>query len=184
MSLSLHCLCQVAVTPANCRAFVRALRAFRVAEFRVAVEAMRRGLATVLPYPMLALLTWDELQVQVCGRPKFDVDMLFAQTTYDECSVNDVHIQHFWRCMRERFDDAERSKFLKFVWGQSRLPLRASEFDRKFKIQRYHASDAQPAKFLPISHTCFFSIELPRCAEWCGSLLMVRARVLVPFHIL
>jgi E3 ubiquitin-protein ligase HERC2 len=31
-----------------------------------------------------------------------------------------------------------------------------------FLSSSYHASDADPAKFLPISHTCFFSIELPR----------------------
>ena len=77
--------------------------------------------------------------------------------------------------MRERFDDTERAKFLKFVWGQSRLPLRASDFERKFKIQRYHASDSNPAKFLPISHTCFFSIELPRY----GTLDLMHARLLL-----
>ena len=72
------------VNAANCRAFVAALRAFRVSEFHTQVEAIRRGLATVLPFPMLALLTWDELQLQVCGRPKFDVELLFSQTT---CAV-------------------------------------------------------------------------------------------------
>lgn len=75
---------EVPVNAANCRAFVAALRAFRVSEFHTQVEAIRRGLATVLPFPMLALLTWDELQLQVCGRPKFDVELLFSQTT---CAV-------------------------------------------------------------------------------------------------
>jgi hypothetical protein len=150
------------ITLSNCRAFIKALRQFRLAEFRTQVEAIRRGLATVVPYPMLSLLTWDELQVQVCGRPKFDVDLLFSQTVYEDCSLNDLHIQLFWRVLRERFDDNERSKFLAFVWGQSRLPLHASDFERKFKIMRYVASESNPAKFLPISHTCFFSIELPK----------------------
>jgi hypothetical protein len=101
------------------------------------VEAIRRGLATVVPYPMLALLSWDELQTQVCGRPRFDVELLRAQTVYDsDCAESDAHVQLFWRCMRERFDDADRARFLKFVWGQSRLPLRAADFERKFKIQR------------------------------------------------
>ena len=119
----------------------------------------------------------------MCGRPKFDVDLLKSKTTYDDCryvilwarngwgsfliiyymsnallthgcfSENDAHIKLFWRCMYERFDDIERGKFLKFVWGQSRLPLRPQDFDRKFKIQRYNVSDSNPSKYLPISHT-------------------------------
>ncbi len=104
------------------------------------VEAIRRGLATVVPYPMLALLSWDELQTQVCGRPRFDVELLKSQTVYDsDCAESDAHVQLFWRCMRERFDDADRARLLKFVWGQSRLPLRAADFERKFKIQRYRS---------------------------------------------
>lgn len=56
----------------------------------------------------------------------------------------------------------ERSNFLKFVWGRSRLPLTASEFDCKFKISNMPKARQDPDKYLPISHTCFFSIELPR----------------------
>jgi hypothetical protein len=64
--------------------------------------------------------------------------------------------------MREKLDDDERCQFLRFVWGRSRLPVRAEDFDRKFKISRMHSSDRAPDDYLPISHTCFFSLELPR----------------------
>jgi hypothetical protein len=111
------------VTVATVPKFIELLRRFRMTEFFVPVEAMRRGLATVLPFSLLTLLSWDELQVQVCGRPKFDVDLLQRQTTYDDCSASDPHVILFWRCMRERFNDVERAKWLKFVWGQSRCVL-------------------------------------------------------------
>ncbi len=50
--------------------------------------------------------------------------------------------------------------FLKFVWSRDRLPLRASEFSHPFKITRLGTSgDANSA--LPMTHTCFFTIDLP-----------------------
>ena len=131
-------------------------------EFKTQCEAIRRGLATVVPYPLLSLFTWQELEVEVCGRPKMNVDMLEQMCTYEACSPTDSHIMLFWKMMRERLDDEERCQFLRFVWGRSRLPVRAIDFDRKFKISRMHASDRAPDEYLPIAHTCFFSIELPR----------------------
>ena len=38
---------------------------FRFCEFDAQVSAIRRGLATVVPYQLLSLLTWDELELQV-----------------------------------------------------------------------------------------------------------------------
>lgn len=79
-------------------------------------QAIRRGLATVVPYRLLSLFTWQELQREVCGRAEVDVDVLMQHTVYDGCSRYDAHIELFWKMMKERFDDEERSKFLSFVW--------------------------------------------------------------------
>jgi len=85
-------------------------------------------------------------------------------TTYEGCSPNDAHIGFFWEIMAKKFDDMERAKFLKFVWGRSRLPVRAQDFSSKFKIQNQNKADCSPNPdaFMPIAHTCFFSIEVPR----------------------
>jgi len=85
-------------------------------------------------------------------------------TEYEGCSKDDSWVKLFWQMMRERFNDDDRNKFLTFVWGRSRLPTSRETFgERKFKIQPYRARSqgADVNKFLPVTHTCFFSIEMP-----------------------
>ena len=70
---------------------------------------------------------------------------------------DDTFVRYFWRVM-ESFSDDERSKFLKFVWGRTRLPKEGDEgWTRPFKISPKTGGDEK----LPIAHTCFFQIELP-----------------------
>ena len=61
--------------------------------------------------------------------------------------------------MLEAFDHDDRRAFLRFVWGRSRLPLKAEGFKEKFKIQGFQRSP--PDRYFPVAHTCFFTIELP-----------------------
>eukprot|EP00656_Telonema_subtile_P032548 TRINITY_DN35775_c0_g1_i1.p1 TRINITY_DN35775_c0_g1~~TRINITY_DN35775_c0_g1_i1.p1 ORF type:complete len:106 (+),score=15.41 TRINITY_DN35775_c0_g1_i1:120-437(+) len=60
----------------------------------------------------------------------------------------------------EAFTEEQRCLFLRFVWGRSRLPLSATEFERNFEIKTMQRDN--PDEALPVSHTCFFSLELPR----------------------
>eukprot|EP01027_Heterolobosea_sp_BB2_P014204 GEZU01020428.1.p1 GENE.GEZU01020428.1~~GEZU01020428.1.p1 ORF type:complete len:107 (-),score=30.13 GEZU01020428.1:96-416(-) len=53
----------------------------------------------------------------------------------------------------------ERSLYLRFVWGRSRLPVSEEGFGHPMKIQKLDRP--KPDEFLPLSHTCFFSLELP-----------------------
>lgn len=48
----------------------------------------------------------------------------------------------------------------RFAWGRSRLPLSAEQFHQPFKIQAFTRAPADA--YLPVAHTCFFSLELPR----------------------
>jgi len=150
---------KTAVTWENKSKFCEALTRYRLNEFRVQCEAIRRGLATVIPYKQLPLLTWQELEYMVCGSRRVDVDLLESMTSYFDCVSSDRHIRLFWRMMRERFDDDMRAKFLSFVWGRSTMPTKIDPVIR-FKIQRYNRSAIADNAF-PIGHTCFFSIELP-----------------------
>ena len=45
----------------------------------------------------------------------------------------------------------------RFAWGRSRLPSATGVWTSKHKLSRRSGSEKQ----LPISHTCFFSVELP-----------------------
>jgi hypothetical protein len=97
--------------------------------------------------------------MMVCGRSTVDVDLLRANTTYEGYSSSDDTIDNFWRMMTERFNNRDRSAFLQFVWGRTRLPLSAQGFERRFRVQRLH--HARPDEAFPVAHTCFFSVELP-----------------------
>jgi E3 ubiquitin-protein ligase HERC2 len=105
-----------------------------------------------------SLLTWRQLEVLVCGKADVDVDLLESVTDYSSCAPSDTHIRHFWQVMRE-FSTEERSALLRFTWGRSRLPLTASAFPQRFRLQSFNKRPADA--YYPVAHTCFFSLELP-----------------------
>jgi len=86
----------ISLTWDNRKDYVRLLLDWRKNEFSVQCEAMRRGLACVVPATLLSLFTWNELEVQVTGRPKMDIELLKRMTTYEGCSASDSHINFFW----------------------------------------------------------------------------------------
>ena len=64
--------------------------------------------------------------------------------------------------MRE-YSNEDRSAFVKFTWGRTRLPLTKADFTQRMKIQNMNIPNgANVDAYLPLSHTCFFSIEIPR----------------------
>ncbi|KAG7392669.1 hypothetical protein PHYPSEUDO_015057 [Phytophthora pseudosyringae] len=125
-------------------------------------QAILRGLAKVVPAKLLACFSGAELELMVCGSPEVDVDLLEKCTEYSSCSPTDDHIIWFWRALRA-FSHEERSAFLRFVWGRSRLPASADEFPQRFKLQSFNQQRAGRSvdAYMPVAHTCFFSIEIP-----------------------
>jgi hypothetical protein len=141
------------VTYDNKDQFFRALESYRLNEFREQCEAMRRGLATVVPYRLLPLLSPHELELLVCGRSAVDPDFLKSMTEYEDgVNESDPHVVLFWRMIREKFDDEQRAKWLMFCWGRSRLPTKLTDGVR-FKIQSFHRGYGDLNKSLPVSHT-------------------------------
>jgi hypothetical protein len=123
--------------------------------------AVKAGLATQIPSDLICLLKWDELERMVCGNPHIDVNLLKEATEYSSYSSNSQLIQWFWEIMNE-YEEVERKAYLKFIWGRSRLPLSLGGFKTKMKITKYSISKSKNAdKYLPIAHTCFFSIDIP-----------------------
>lgn len=152
----------VAVTFANRCEYADLVESYRLHEFDLQVAALYRGISTVVPAKLLSCFTGPELELMVCGSPEIDVDLLERCTEYSSCSASDAHIVWFWQVLR-KFSHDERSAFLRFVWGRSRLPANEKEFPQRFKLQSF--SKAQVGRssdgYLPISHTCFFSVEVP-----------------------
>jgi len=146
------------VTLSNRTEYVELVEKYRLHEFSQQANAIRSGLAQVVPATLLTLFSWDELEVFVCGNPEVDLALLKSCTDYSRCSINDKHIRNFWTVL-ESFSGEERSLFLRFTWGRSRLPISVDHFHQRFKIQNFskHPADS----YLPVAHTCFFSLELP-----------------------
>lgn len=46
--------------------------------------------------------------------------------------------------------------FLKFVWGRTTIP------DGKAKMKIDRMNKKPPDNYLPVSHTCFFTLDLPK----------------------
>jgi len=146
--------------------YLQALERYRLTEFAGPCAAMRRGLSTVVPFALLSLFTAAEIEAEVVGLKQVDVDFLSANTEYEGCSAADPHVQRFWEVLRLRFDDDLRAKLLRFTWGRSRLPLPGEAWERRFKLARHRRSENWPAArvdtCLPESHTCFFTLDLPK----------------------
>ncbi|RLN74627.1 hypothetical protein DYB28_011766 [Aphanomyces astaci] len=148
----------IAVTFSTRVEFADLVEHFRLHEFDTVVRYVQEGLAKVLPLNLMSLFTATEFESMVCGCPEVDVDLLAQCTEYSSCAATDMHIVWFWSTLR-KFSHEERSAFLRFVWGRSRLPHSVAEFPQWFKLQSFNKSPADT--YLPVAHTCFFALELP-----------------------
>jgi hypothetical protein len=146
------------VTAANRQEYVQLAFRARVSEIAHATLAMRRGLVSVVPRRALQLFTWRELEELCCGTPFVDVDVLREHTQYQGYVESDPVIRNFWSVFRS-LSNRDRSAFIQFAWGRSRLPGPRDRWSHTFKLSRH--SDYPPEKAMPIAHTCFFTVELP-----------------------
>ena len=110
-------------------------------------------------------MTEHELQLLVCGEADVDLATLRKHTSYGEgIGPNHRHVRFLWQVL-EAFTPEQRRLFLKFIWGRNRLPLTEDDWVRlpasgnSMKIHPYHTSS--PDAHLPVTHTCFFSMEWP-----------------------
>lgn len=149
------------ITPENRNEYVKLALNYRIHEFDEQVKAVRDGMSKVIPVPLLSLFSAAELQAMVCGSPDIPLCLLKTVATYKGVESTSPLVQWFWEVMEE-FTNQERSLFLRFVWGRTRLPRTIADFrGRDFVLQvldKYNPPD----HFLPESYTCFFLLKMPR----------------------
>ncbi|TDH65060.1 uncharacterized protein CCR75_002142 [Bremia lactucae] len=134
--------------------YARAVESYRLTEFAPVCEDIVRGMATILPVPTLGILSWHELRTLVCGKASVDVALLQRRTIYgDGCHATDPHIGYFWDVLTN-FTEEQKSSFLRFVWGRSRLPTHAADFTQDFKIAGLPKAAGRADMYLPLAHTC------------------------------
>jgi len=122
-------------------------------------EPFVKGLRMVLKGKAFELFNHDELEKLICGNPTLDFDALEVATTYDNGYHSDhLAIRNFWEIVKS-FDHEQKKKFLFFVTGSDRAPLRGLG-KLGLKIIR-NGSDPYDGQQLPTSHTCFNMLMLP-----------------------
>lgn len=150
--------------------YVRLLLEFKFNEFEKQLVAIGKGIASIVPYEFLALFSWRQLENVVCGSSVIDIELLKEKTVYHGgIRETDEHIGWFWEILSE-FSPKDREAFLQFVWGRARLPSSRVGFGKDvFKISEHKATlqtsnlfKGTADQYLPVAHTCFFALELPR----------------------
>lgn len=132
--------------------FIRLVQKARMEESKQQIAAIQTGLLKVVPQAVLDLLTWQEVEKKICGDPEITVEALKRLTRYEDLEQSDVRVQYLWEALTN-FTNEDRSRFLRFVTGRSRLPAPIYVFPDK---QGSETTDA-----LPQSSTCSSTLYLP-----------------------
>lgn len=90
-------------------------------------------MSTIIPVPLLSLLTPQQLEQLVCGLPEVSVEMLKKLVRYRDVTESHQLIVWLWQSLEE-FTNEERVLFLRFVSGRSRLPSNPADIAQKFQI--------------------------------------------------
>jgi len=141
--------------------FVKLSIYHRLHESDAQVRAIKKGLRSVVPANMLTLFSGYDLELMVCGNPMIDLKILRKHTIYKKISPSSSVVKNLWKCL-ESFNMEERQLFLRFVWGRSRLPVSENDWSHDFSIVGLKHGDDK----LPISHTCFFTLDLPMYSSY------------------
>ncbi|KAM5148800.1 E3 ubiquitin-protein ligase HECTD3-like [Mantella aurantiaca] len=130
--------------------FIKMVQKARLEESKEQVEAIQAGLLKVVPQAVLDLLTWQELEKRVCGDPEISVEALKKLTRFEDLGATDIRVQYFWEALNN-FTNEDRSRFLRFVTGRSRLPAPIYIYPDK----------SGSTDSLPESSTCSSTLYLP-----------------------
>ncbi|NXV91486.1 HECD3 ligase, partial [Calonectris borealis] len=144
--------------------FIRLVQKARLEESKEQIAAMRAGLLCVVPQPVLDLLTWQQLEKKVCGDPEITVTELRRFITFEDFPPDDTRVRNFLEALNN-FTSEDLSRFLKFVTGRSRLPVRITVYP---EVANLNALD-----LMPQASTCSCSFFLPNysSAKACEELL-------------
>ena len=135
----------------------------RLAESELQCQAVRKGISFVVPLALLNFLTHQEIADLVCGRPNVDLEMLKRHARYGKgLNENSDRVKFLWEVLQE-LSEADKLKFIKFCWGQERLPANDEEYERRqvrFMVKP-SVRKGNEEQALPKADTCFFNLELP-----------------------
>ena len=146
------------VRPEELGEYIERCESIRLHDDDDVVGVIREGFGTTAPVGMAQVLSWQELETEVCGSPECSVEALKAAVRYGS-GFNDRSptIALFWRVMEE-FTPAERSAWLRFSTGRARLPAYGG---LSVTIQSMGGSGSALDNMLPTAGTCGQTFNLP-----------------------
>ena len=139
----------VKVTLDNVKSFIDLSKSKRLEEITSQIKYIQEGLYSAIGKSLLKILTWEQLEEFVCGEAIFNMEEFRKNT---KCDEKEEVVQWFWEWL-ESCEKKDKFKYLKFVSGRGRLP--------KSKYEHIIQLTDNKSK-LPSSHTCFFTLDLPR----------------------
>lgn len=148
--------------------FVDAVINLRIHEADKQIESIKRGLFKLVPEPMLMTIPAEDFQVRVCGRAEINFELLRRHTIYKGYTEKDTIIDDFW-AMLHSFKYSDQMRFIKFCWGQVRLPSSDEDYEntqtRLMIKKKMLDSQEQTDMAFPKADTCFFNFELPHYSD-------------------
>ncbi|KAG5879073.1 hypothetical protein JTB14_023897 [Gonioctena quinquepunctata] len=119
-------------------------------------QAFHTGFMKVCDGRVLQLFHSHELMAVVVGNENYDWHALEEVAEYkDGYKSSDEPIRWFWEILHE-MSLADKKKFLLFLTGSYRIPIQG------MKGIKIYIQPTNDEKFLPVAHTCFNLLDLPR----------------------
>jgi len=159
---------QKKITSENCQEWVQAAAKARLREGDSQIEALKEGLASIIPLDLFKLFSHVEIDHLICGSPRYEIENLKSITLYETgLKESSEVVRLLWEVL-EDMDVEQRTQFLRFVWARSRMPPK-SNIKENFKIAPLippkGVKDSLANSRLPHSSTCFFRLMLPAYTE-------------------
>ncbi|XP_031633255.1 probable E3 ubiquitin-protein ligase HERC4 isoform X3 [Contarinia nasturtii] len=118
-------------------------------------DAFYAGFMKVCGGPVMELFRAHELMALVIGNENYDWDAFEQATKYKNgYTSGDPTIRLFWEVFHELSLD-DKKKFLRFLTGSDRIAIGT-------KALQIIIQPVNDDKFLPVAHTCFNLLDLPR----------------------
>ncbi|XP_013780547.2 probable E3 ubiquitin-protein ligase HECTD4 [Limulus polyphemus] len=158
----------------NHEQYVESVKTLRMRELeaRDRMEAIKAGLASIIPLTLFHLMSPQDIEMRICGVPETDLEFLKSHTIYHVgLTETDVHVEYFWNAL-ESLSTEELRKFIKFACNQDRIPSTCPCKDGQADaahVPPYPMKIAPPdcrpgspdSRFIRVE-TCMFMLKLPQ----------------------
>jgi hypothetical protein len=132
---------------------------FRLNESAIAASWLLRGLRHVVPVDTFRLFSWNELELEMCGKSTLDVELLKRNTVFE---FGDTVFQGWFWSVLDTLTPMQQAGCLRFWAARDRLPLTDEGMGEcKFRIVEMRRRGDMD-KCLPEAATCSFTLTLPR----------------------